>query len=240
MKLTRILLFFAILFLGTSLFAQTPTAMQYQLLVLNPKTGLVRTNADVGVLLELRQTSSDGKTVWSQSFSETTDAQGFCLLTLDFKNSVDWSKGPYFLSVTIDGEPCGVSQLTSVPYAFHAKKAAELDGVLTAKELVGKWNGTEPDVDEPSSYQYVFKDDGTGTLEHIIQPAWTTAYGYITNFTWKINAAGLLFIDGITTSTSDSSYNKRTSELWRTFKISDAEIAISADDNDKATRLTRQ
>lgn len=237
MKLTRILLFFAILFLGTSLFAQTPTAMQYQLLVLNPKTGLVRTNADVGVLLELRQTSSDGKTVWSQSFSETTDAQGFCLLTLDFKNSVDWSKGPYFLSVTIDGEPCGVSQLTSVPYAFHAKKAAELDGVLTAKELVGKWEW-EKKSEYLRTYIYVFNEDHTGYFETSYDEEYRK-----TTFTWKINAAGLLFIDGVTTSRYPSSSTNTYSvlKLWRTFKISDTEIVISGDgDADEALRLIKQ
>lgn len=236
MKFTRILLFFAILFLGTSLFAQTPTAMQYQLLVLNPKTGLVRTKADVEVLLELRQTSSDGKSVWSQDFSETTDAQGFCLLTLDFKNSVDWSKGPYFLSVTIDGEPCGVSQLTSVPYAFKAAKAAELDGVLTAKELVGKWTWMKKS-DYLRTYIYVFNEDHTGYFE--TSSDWEHRK---MTFTWKINAVGLLFVDGVTTSSTSygSTDTYSTLGLWDTFKISDTEIIINEDDDDDALRLIKQ
>lgn len=235
MKITRILLFFAILFIDTSLCAQTPSAMQYQLLVLNPKTGLVRTNADVEVQIELRQSSSDGKAVWSQSFSETTDAQGFCLLTLDFKNNVDWSKGPYFLSVTIDGEPCGVSQLTSVPYAFQAAKAAELDGVLTAKELVGKWKISLEYLGAYRTYIYVFNEDNTGYSES------SSSFGDVarkTTFIWKINAAGLLFIDGMAQSFNETyAFN----EIRTTFKINDNEIVISGEDNYiEYLRLTRQ
>ncbi len=38
-------------------------------------------------------------------------------------SSIDWSAGPYFIKITVDGTEIGTSQLLSAPYALYAKNA---------------------------------------------------------------------------------------------------------------------
>jgi trimeric autotransporter adhesin len=36
---------------------------------------------------------------------------------------IDWSAGPYFLEISVDGTSMGTTQLLSVPYALYAASA---------------------------------------------------------------------------------------------------------------------
>jgi len=38
-------------------------------------------------------------------------------------STIDWSAGPYYIKISVDGVEMGTSQLLSVPYALHAKNA---------------------------------------------------------------------------------------------------------------------
>lgn len=154
MKKIFAFLFSLLALCGTEAVAQTPTEMQYQLLVLNPETGQVRASQEVQVRIELRQGSETGQAVWAHEQTATTDARGLCNLTLDFGSSVDWTSGDYYLASVIDGKECGAPKLTAVPYALCANALAD---VMTTQELIGRWQRTGND----AQGYFVFNADGT-------------------------------------------------------------------------------
>lgn len=138
--------------------AGVPRKMAYQIMALNPTTGQILANRDVNIRIELRQDKTDGQAVWHQDFEARTDEAGICQLTLEFADDIDWASADYYLATLIDGKECGASQVMSVPYAL---RAASVEGIITAKELVGTWvehRGKE--------YTYVFKEDGTGYCQY--------------------------------------------------------------------------
>lgn len=133
--------------------AGVPRKMAYQIMALNPTTGQVLANRDVNIRIELRQDKTDGQAVWHQDFEARTDEAGICQLTLELAEDIDWVSANYYLATLIDGQECGASQMMSVPYALQA---ASVEGIITAKELVGTW------LEKNGNYKYVFKEDGSG------------------------------------------------------------------------------
>lgn len=141
---------------GNTVSAQTPTQMQYSLRLTD------YANKEVSVRMELRQGSMDGTTVWFQQFDTEADAKGTCNLLLDFGSNIDWSNTPYYIVAKIDDKEIGGSLLTSVPYALHA---AEVDGFITKKELIGRWESyavSSVSAEEYKQYSLLFNEDGTG------------------------------------------------------------------------------
>lgn len=148
-------LLFATFVYATS-FAQVPEVMNYQVMVLDPETGNVKSNKEVVVKIELRKGNENGACVWSQEFNTTTGKGGICNLTLDFKG-FDWEGGPFFIATIIDGTECGASKVNSIPYAM---KAASVEGVMTKNILVGRWEGV---TNWGKKEHYSFNEDGTGS-----------------------------------------------------------------------------
>jgi hypothetical protein len=126
-----------------SVFGQAPEKMSYQAVVLNGSNGLV-VSSPVGVRISLLQGSVGGSSVFIETHTPTSNANG--LITLEIGDgtlvsgsfaSIDWANGPYFLQTETD--PLGganytingTSQLLSVPYALHAKTAESIVGVGT-------------------------------------------------------------------------------------------------------------
>jgi hypothetical protein len=124
LKKFAVLIVFAILFLGTSVFAQSPNAFKYQA-VLRDLDGKVLANEDVSVEISLLQGSETGTAVLTEVFAVTTNMYGLTNLEIGSVNpagfaAIDWGNGPYFIKVSVDGDVVGTSQLLSVPYALHA------------------------------------------------------------------------------------------------------------------------
>ena len=124
-----------LLLCATSLFAQAPGKFSYQAVVRNSSNSLV-TDAQVGVRVSILQGSADGSTVYVETQTATTNANG--LLTIEIGGGkaeqgefagIDWVNGPYFLKTETD--PNGGSnytvtstqQLLSVPYALYSREA---------------------------------------------------------------------------------------------------------------------
>lgn len=116
-----------------SAMAQAPDSFKYQAVVRNTSSALI-VNQAVGVKVDILQGSSSGTTVYSETFTPTTN--GYGLINLNIGNgtvqsgtfsAIDWSAGPYFIQVSIDitggttYDVMGTSQLLSVPFALHAK-----------------------------------------------------------------------------------------------------------------------
>ena len=117
-------------------FAQAPEKMSYQAVIRNSANALV-TNQAVGMQISILQTTSTGTAMYVETQTPTTNANG--LVSLAIGNGtivsgtfagIDWSAGPYFIKTETDPAGgttytiTGISQLLSVPFALHAKQAA--------------------------------------------------------------------------------------------------------------------
>ncbi len=128
----------AILFCLVCTLAPTASRAQigYQVSLLNTATGEPRAGVTVSAAVTI--TDSSDKVVYTGTQQATTNDFGVLSLAVGddatFKNA-DWSKLPFFISVTVDGTLVGKSQILSVPVAEYAKKTGE----LTKEMLVGTW-----------------------------------------------------------------------------------------------------
>lgn len=147
------------LIISTMVFAQVPQKMSYQAVVRGSDNNLV-INSEVSVRVSILQGSVDGETVYTETHSATTNANG--LLTIEIGDGtssddfsiINWVNGPYFVKTETDvngGDDydiIGVSQMLSVPYAMYAQAAGnvpDVSGFLTEETdpTVPAWAKTE-------------------------------------------------------------------------------------------------
>lgn len=135
-----IIIFICFFLAGELLTAAVPDRLNYQAVVHNAANQLM-INQPVQVDVSILKDSVNGEVVYTENQQTTTDANG--LITISIGNnagfsSIGWEKSIWFLKTTIqaDGNSItGVSQLLSVPYAFHAKSATALTTpVITNKQ----------------------------------------------------------------------------------------------------------
>ncbi|MDP4201628.1 MAG: hypothetical protein Q8861_02955 [Bacteroidota bacterium] len=120
------------LFITTILYAQAPQRMTYQAIVRDANSNLIQ-NKTVGIRISILQGTSTGPAVYVENHIVPTNANGLVSLEVgggiaqvSFFNSIDWSKGPYYIKTETDPTGgtnytiSGVSQLLSVPYALYA------------------------------------------------------------------------------------------------------------------------
>ncbi|MDE6353807.1 MAG: hypothetical protein K2L56_01900, partial [Prevotella sp.] len=166
----------AILFCLVCTLAPTASRAQigYQVSLLNTATGEPRAGVTVSAAVTI--TDSSDKVVYTGTQQATTNDFGVLSLAVGddatFKNA-DWSKLPFFISVTVDGTLVGKSQILSVPVAEYAKKTGE----LTKEMLVGTWvnkstfysivETTDCNYKEysKSDAQFLFSEDGKFTYK---------------------------------------------------------------------------
>lgn len=107
--------------------AQSPERFKYQA-VLRDATGNILPNTPVTVFIDILQGSASGTSVYNESHSLTTTAQGVINLDIGggtvnsgvFAN-IDWSANSYWVKVTLGGTVISTGQLLSVPYSLHVK-----------------------------------------------------------------------------------------------------------------------
>ncbi len=129
------LLLFAMLFMGTTLLAQTPQQMSYQAVVRDASGALV-SSSPVGTRISIIQGSTTGSNVYVETHNVSTNNNGLMSLTIGSGTvvsgsmaAIDWSAGPYFMKTETDPTGgttytiSGTTQLMSVPYALHASYA---------------------------------------------------------------------------------------------------------------------
>ena len=118
-------------------FCQAPDAMSYQAVIRDASNALVISQS-VGMQISILQGSASGASVYTETQTPTTNANGLVSVAIgegstndDFSN-IDWSEGPYFIKTETDPTGgsnytiTGTSQLLSVPYAMHAKTAENM------------------------------------------------------------------------------------------------------------------
>lgn len=138
----KILTIAAALMMTASVWAQTPEKMSYQAVVRNASDALVTSTA-VGMQLSILQGSATGTAVYTETQTPNTNINGLVSLeigtgtTTDDFSTIDWTTGPYFIKTETDPTGgtsytiSGTSQLMSVPFALHAKTAA--NGITAAQ-----------------------------------------------------------------------------------------------------------
>ena len=151
---TKQLLLAAYCILITALgFAQAPEKMSYQSVIRNGN-GLLLGNQTVGIQISILQGAADGDSVYVETHSILTNANGLATLEIgagtvemgSFAN-IDWSDGPYFLKTETDPNGgsnytiTGVNQLLSVPYSLYAKKAETVEMYVDGYYGTYLWEG---------------------------------------------------------------------------------------------------
>lgn len=174
----RYILTFLSFLLTLHLMAQAPEAFQYQA-VLRDSEGNIRSNESLELGITILQTSASGTEVYSETHNTGTNDHGLINIvigegtTSDNLSAVDWSAGPYFVEIEIDGTVMGTTQLLSVPYALNARIAdsiPQLNTLATRGELldsIGQLRNEIPSVTKYSVGDYaqggvVFWVDETG------------------------------------------------------------------------------
>ena len=143
-----LLSFFVLMFAVAAVFAQAPQKFSYQAVVRNANNQLV-VNSIVGVRVSVMQGSIFGASVYVETHTVTTNANG--LLTLEVgdgtalqgsMSDINWGNGPYFLKTEMD--PNGgtnysitsTQQLLSVPYALYAAEAGNVPDFSVTTDIV--------------------------------------------------------------------------------------------------------
>lgn len=116
----------------TSAFPQPPGSFNYQAIV-RDASGAVKANTYISVTFSILQGNAGGTVVFTETHNTGTNDMGLITLSIGSVNeegfeSIDWTAGPYFLKVEVDGTAFGTSPLLSVPYAMHAE-TVEVDKV---------------------------------------------------------------------------------------------------------------
>lgn len=127
-----ITLLLSVFIAGISL-AQVPQQIKYQA-VARDASGDPMANESINLQISILPGNAEATAIFTEQHALTTSAQG--LLAVDIGtgtpvtgtfDAIDWSAGPYFLKVALNGTLMGTSQLVSVPYALHAKTATQAE-----------------------------------------------------------------------------------------------------------------
>ncbi|MGE0562071.1 MAG: tail fiber domain-containing protein [Flavobacteriales bacterium] len=127
------------LLLTIGVFAQAPEKINYQAVARN-LSGIPLVNQPINVKYEIRSGSSSGTLVYAESHSLTTNQFGLFTAevgggtpTFGTMAGIAWGTAPFYLYVEVDGDPMGITQLLSVPYALFAKESANGPAGLPGK-----------------------------------------------------------------------------------------------------------
>src|SRR3989344_6287479 len=113
-------------------FAQAPQGFNYQAVARN-SSGVAVVSQPIGLQISLRQTTSTGTIVYTETHAVTSNNLGLVNLVVGMGtpvtgtfNTINWGAGPYFIEVSMDitggttYSLMGTQQLMSVPYALYS------------------------------------------------------------------------------------------------------------------------
>ena len=153
----KLILTISLLLTASIIYAQTPQAIKYQA-VARGESGDVIADADVSFRFSIVEGSPNGPSIYLETHSVTSNEFGLVNLNVGRGNAVtgsfsdvEWETGSYFLKVELDPDggssynEMGTSELLTVPYAFHAGSADDVDDddadptneLITRLELIG-------------------------------------------------------------------------------------------------------
>ena len=136
-------------FLTATVWAQSPNKMSYQAVIRNSSDALV-TNTQIGLEVNIRQGTTSGTVVYTETQTPTTNANGLVSIEIGGGsgfNTINWANGPYFIETKTDPAGgtnytiTGTSQLLSVPYALYAANAGTATGGGNFTHYIGEEYG---------------------------------------------------------------------------------------------------
>jgi hypothetical protein len=199
------------LFLGLTMWAQPPQGINYQAVARNLE-GQALPEQNVNVAFDILNGSPNGSIIYSESHLAQTNLLGLFQLTIGGGDvavgnfsSIDWSEGPKFLKVTIDGTLQGTTQLLSVPYALYAGQADIQAGAGIA--VNGNIITNEGDLSETNELQNLSLSGNTLSISEgnsVDIPAGGTDY---------IPGQGISIVNDVISNTGDLSDNNELQNL---------------------------
>ncbi len=117
--------------MGIFIYSQAPQKFTYQSIVRSADGSVLR-SSDIGLQISILKNSAIGQSVYSETHSARSNANGLVTVVIgdgvsgDNISDIDWSTGQYYIKVEVD--PSGgigysieqTAQLLSVPYALYA------------------------------------------------------------------------------------------------------------------------
>ncbi len=138
-------IFNVFLFASLAVQAQTPEKMSYQAVIRNSSNALVP-NTQIGMEINIRQDSSTGVIVYTETHTPTTNATGLVSIEIGGGagfNTINWGSDDFYIEIkTAIVAPLttytniSTSQLLSVPYALHAKTADTIIGGIAETDPI--------------------------------------------------------------------------------------------------------
>ncbi len=123
-QMKKLLYFMVVLLLGLSGMAQDGNRFNYQAVVRDASGGILP-NKQAVIDIEIIKGTVNEQVIYTEQWDVQTTALGLVNLEIgsgdpETFEEISWASEPYFISVTIDGEFMGKSQLLSVPFAMKA------------------------------------------------------------------------------------------------------------------------
>ncbi len=124
-KLALLLLLGGISFINAV--SQSAGSFKYQAILRTPD-GTIMANSNVIVEINILQGTINGTSSYMELDTVLTNMYGLINLEIGSKNpglfaGINWSTGPYYISISVNGTNIGTNQILSVPYALYALKA---------------------------------------------------------------------------------------------------------------------
>ena len=201
-KMKKIFTIIAAVLLTANMFAQSPEKMTYQAVIRNSNNQLV-TNQQIGMQISILQSSTSGTSVYVETQTPTTNANGLVSIEIGGTNTtvisgdfttIDWANDTYFIKIETDPAGgtsytiTGTSQLLSVPYALHAKTAETITGTLNETDpIYTAWNKDYNDLTNTPNIM----DSINAVIDTTTQFVRTEVDGSITNEIQTISRTGL-------------------------------------------------
>ena len=146
-------LIFTLLLISYALcFGQAPQGISHQA-VMRDSDGEIIVESTIGIQVSILQGSTEGPGVYVETHSPQSNMNGLITFVIGNGNNVegifsevDWAEGPYFVKIEADLDGgqnytlMGVTQLLSVPYAFHSKSAETFN---ETDPLFSSWDRSE-------------------------------------------------------------------------------------------------
>ena len=163
----QIIIILLVLVAMSNIFAQAPQSFKYQAVV-RDISGTVLSNQNVGFQISILQGSETGSSVYTETFTTTTNSYGLVNLNIGEGTivngnftTIDWGTNTYFVKVELDENGgtnynlLGTSKLNSVPYALHSKTAENASNVFS-----GDYNDLSNTPNIPTSVSQLSNDLG--------------------------------------------------------------------------------
>ena len=230
----RIITLYSAIILASGIFAQSPDKMSYQAVIRNSTNQLV-SNQTVGMRISILQGSSSGSSIYTETHTTTTNANG--LASIEIGNgtvingvfgNIDWSNVPYFIKTETDPSGglnysiSGTSQLLSVPYALHAKTAENITGSISETDPIFNTSvAAGITAIDTANWNNHFSGDYNDLSNAPVIPtvptnvsAFTNDAGYLTGYTETDPLYSSSPSAGIT-STDITNWNNQINQAWK-------------------------